>query len=126
MVTTHYGTTQVNFRCDPLINFKLKQRLVMLGACVTLGRHASHTVAIVGTFFTAVWGAAYRAGLPVRHRAVAVLLRRGGQHSGRLAVVLTLCCDTVGGALTPCYPVLRNRQVQSAGPGAGLGQGVDP
>lgn len=28
---------QVRFRCDPLINFKLKQRLVLLGACVTLG-----------------------------------------------------------------------------------------
>ncbi|KAJ1433992.1 hypothetical protein B484DRAFT_417654 [Ochromonadaceae sp. CCMP2298] len=28
---------KVNFRCDPLINFKFKQRLVLLGACVTLG-----------------------------------------------------------------------------------------
>ena len=28
---------KVNFRCDPLINFKLKQKLVMLGACITLG-----------------------------------------------------------------------------------------
>jgi len=28
---------KINLRCDPLINFKLKQRLILLGACVTLG-----------------------------------------------------------------------------------------
>ena len=32
-----FSLVQVNFRCDPLVNFKLKQRLVVLGACVTLG-----------------------------------------------------------------------------------------
>lgn len=32
---------KVNFRCDPLVNFKLKQRLVVLGACVTLGMNAA-------------------------------------------------------------------------------------
>mmetsp|Transcript_29015 Transcript_29015/g.39863 ORF Transcript_29015/g.39863 Transcript_29015/m.39863 type:complete len:373 (+) Transcript_29015:2-1120(+) len=28
---------KINLHCDPLINFKLKQRFVMLGACITLG-----------------------------------------------------------------------------------------
>jgi hypothetical protein len=41
LITRHLSCTlpvaQVRFRCDPLINFKLKQRLVLLGACVTLG-----------------------------------------------------------------------------------------
>ena len=38
---------QVNFRCDPLVNFKLKQRLVVLGACVTLGIPITHAFPFV-------------------------------------------------------------------------------
>lgn len=30
-------SNQINLRCDPLVNFKVKQKLKLLGACVTLG-----------------------------------------------------------------------------------------